>query len=79
MSKKPKFQSPTGMHDILPEEQRYFQKISAVCETIANFYGFDKIETPIVEETELFSKGIGWLLTLLGNKCIVSEPGAEII
>jgi histidyl-tRNA synthetase len=59
MSKKPKFKAPTGMHDILPAEQRYFQKIYGVCENVANFYGFQKIDTPIVEETELFSKGTG--------------------
>ena len=58
-AKKPKFQTPTGMHDILPEEQKYFQKIYDVVENIASFYGFQKIETPILEETELFSKGIG--------------------
>ena len=57
--KKLKFQLPTGMHDILPEEQKYFQKICEVCEDIANFYQFQKIETPILEETELFSKGTG--------------------
>lgn len=56
---KLKFQTPTGMHDILPEEQKYFQKIYNICENIANFYGFEKIETPILEETELFSKGTG--------------------
>lgn len=57
--KKPKFQSPTGMHDILSETQKYFQKIYQVVEEIADFYNFQKIETPILEETELFSKGIG--------------------
>ena len=57
--KKLKFQSPTGMHDILLEEQKYFQKICEVCEEIADFYQFQKIETPILEETELFSKGTG--------------------
>jgi len=57
--KKPKFQTLTGMHDILPEDQGYFQKIYKVVESIANFYNFQKIDTPIVEETELFSKGIG--------------------
>ena len=57
--KKLKFQSPTGMHDILLEEQKYFQKICEVCEDIADFYQFQKIETPILEETELFSKGTG--------------------
>ena len=59
MAKKPKFQTPTGMRDILPEEQKYFQKIQDVCEDIATFYGFQKIETPILEEAELFSRGLG--------------------
>ncbi len=59
MAKKPKFQKPAGMHDILPGEQKYFQKIYNVCENVANFYGFKRIDTPILEETELFSKGTG--------------------
>ena len=59
MTKKPRFQAPTGMHDILPEEQKYFQKIYQIVEEIADFYNFQKIETPILEETELFSRGIG--------------------
>jgi len=68
MSKKPKFQSPTGMHDILPPEQKYFQKIYEVSENIANFYQFQKIETPILEETELFSKGIGLATDIVGKQ-----------
>jgi len=59
MAKKPKFQRPTGMHDILPEDQGYFQKIYNVCETVANFYGFEKIDTPILEDTALYEKGTG--------------------
>ena len=57
--KKPKYKAPTGMHDILAEDQKYFEKIQEVIREIAKFYGFKKIETPILEETELFSKGIG--------------------
>ena len=57
--RKPKFQSPTGMHDILPEDQKYFQKIYNICTDIAGFYGFGKIETPILEQTDLFLRGIG--------------------
>jgi len=68
MSKKLKFQSPTGMHDILLEEQKYFQKIYEVCEDIANFYQFQKIETPILEETELFSRGIGFSTDIVGKQ-----------
>ena len=59
MADKFKFQSPSGMHDILPEEQKYFKKIYDTVFDIANFYGFGKIETPVLEETELFSRGIG--------------------
>jgi len=59
MAKKPKFQSPTGMHDILPEEQKYYERIYEVVSKMADFYGFGKIDTPIVEDTDLFSRGIG--------------------
>jgi len=59
MSKKPKFQRPTGMHDILPDDQKYFRKIYDIVEDIADYYRFEKIETPILEETKLFTKGIG--------------------
>ena len=59
MANKNKFQSVTGMHDILPEDQKYYKKIYDVVSNIAEFYGFGKIDTPIVEETELFTKGIG--------------------
>lgn len=66
--KKPKFQAPTGMHDILLQDQRYFQKIYKVIEDIANFYGFEKIDTPILEEAELFSRGIGLATDIVGKQ-----------
>jgi len=68
MTKKLKFQTPTGMHDILPEDQIYFQKILSVCENIANFYSFQKIDVPIVEEAELFSRGIGLATDIIGKQ-----------
>ena len=57
--KKLKFQTPTGMHDILPDDQRYFKRILEVTEKIADFYGFKRIEPPILEQTKLFEKGTG--------------------
>ncbi len=56
---KIRFQSLTGMHDILPEDQVYFKKLQKVVESIANYYGFEKIETPILELAEVFSKAVG--------------------
>jgi len=57
--RRPKFQRPTGMHDILPEDQKYYKRIYDVVSNIADFYGFGKIDTPVVEEIGLFSKSIG--------------------
>ena len=56
---KLKFQSPKGMRDIFGKNQEYFNRIYEVAKKVATFYGFKKITTPILEETELFSKGIG--------------------
>jgi histidyl-tRNA synthetase len=56
---KPKFQTPKGMHDIFSEQWRYYQKIFEVVEEFANFYNFERIETPILEETDLFTRGVG--------------------
>jgi histidyl-tRNA synthetase len=56
---KPKFQTPKGMHDILGENWKYFNRIFEVVESFANFYSFERIETPVLEEEELFTRGIG--------------------
>jgi len=57
--KKIKFQTPTGMHDILPSEERYYRKIFEIVADIADFYGFERIEPPVLEFAEIFRKGVG--------------------
>lgn len=59
MPRKLKFQTPSGMHDILPEDQPYMQRVISVVDKVANFYGFGKIDVPIVEDVELYEKGTG--------------------
>jgi len=59
MTTKTKLQTLTGMHDILPEDQMYFKKIQKSVESITNYYNFQRIDTPILEDAELFSKGTG--------------------
>ena len=56
---KNKFQNLTGMHDILPEEQVYFKKVQKAVESVSNYYSFSKIETPILEDVEVFAKAVG--------------------
>ncbi len=59
MSPKPKFQTPTGTKDILPSMQPLWNFVLTSFENAAKFYGFDRIDTPIIEDAELFIKGTG--------------------
>ena len=59
MAKPKNLQSPKGMHDILPEEQKYWRYIFKKAETLLEDYSFEKIETPIVESSELFLRSVG--------------------
>jgi len=56
---KTKFQAPRGMRDILPEEQVYWEKIRQVIKNLARAYSFERLDTPILEEADLFVKGTG--------------------
>lgn len=53
------YQSPTGIHDILPEEWPYWRHVLATAERLAGLYGFERIDTPILEHTEVFERGVG--------------------
>lgn len=60
MKKKTKnFQAPKGMRDILPEEQVFWDRFNSVASELAQDYGFQKIETPILEDMDLFVHGTG--------------------
>ncbi|MEK7480660.1 MAG: histidine--tRNA ligase [Patescibacteria group bacterium] len=48
-----------GMHDILPEEERYYAHILGVARDIAEWYGFQTIALPHLEKTDLFEASVG--------------------
>lgn len=47
------------MHDILPEDQFLYERIWRVVDDIAKFYGFGKIDTPVLEDAAVYEKGTG--------------------
>lgn len=51
--------TPKGMHDILPSEAAWWAKVQKAAEKITDFYGFNKIETPVLEQAALFERGVG--------------------
>ena len=56
---KSMFRATKGMRDILPEDQVYWEKIRQVVQKVAKSYGFERLDTPILEDEGLFIKGTG--------------------
>jgi histidyl-tRNA synthetase len=59
MSKPEKIAAIKGMNDILPADAPLWELFENTAETILKSYGYQKIVTPIVEETRLFARAIG--------------------
>ena len=65
---KIKYQSLTGMHDVLPEDQVYFKRVQKAVESVSSYYSFEKIETPILEYAEVFQKAVGDDTDIVGKE-----------
>ena len=53
------YQAPRGTNDILPEDWPYWRHITSTIERLAGLYGFERIDPPIFEDTDLFERGAG--------------------
>ncbi|HBK07883.1 MAG TPA: histidine--tRNA ligase [Acetobacteraceae bacterium] len=52
-------QPARGTHDLIGEEQRRFHRVAEVARVVAATYGFDEWQTPIFEDTRVFSRTLG--------------------
>lgn len=48
-----------GMKDLLPAEQPIWEAMRAKARALSTAYGFERIDTPVLEETALFIRGVG--------------------
>ncbi len=58
-SNKEPLTSVKGMRDIIDDQYYYFQGFFEKAQEVAVYYGFKPIETPIVEQEEVFTSAIG--------------------
>lgn len=56
---KKQFQAPKGTFDILPEDQKYWEKVRKVIKHVALGYGFERIDTPAIESSDLYALSAG--------------------
>ncbi len=47
------------MHDVLPQDQPYWERIESAVKDLARYYNFRRIEPPVLEYADLFKKTTG--------------------
>ena len=77
-------QALRGTRDLLPEDCRKFRHIEATALKIARLYGYEEIETPILEPLAVFKRSLGdtsdivskemYQFTDLGGEQVVLRP-----
>ena len=53
------------MHDVLPEQTPYWQRLEGAIRLVMSAYGYEEIRLPIVEKTELFERSIGTITDIV--------------
>ena len=53
------YRAPRGTSDILPKEQPYWRFIEQKVVNVCQLYGYKRIDSPVFEDTQLFSRSVG--------------------
>lgn len=56
---EPKYRTPKGTNDVLPQDHRYMTYIKKAVRHRARQAGFQRIDPPMFEKREIFERGIG--------------------
>lgn len=65
------YRAPRGTADILPNEQPVWAQLTNVMETMAQRYGYARIDTPIIEEAALFTRSVGQATDIVDKEMYV--------
>ncbi|MEB3267951.1 MAG: histidine--tRNA ligase [Leptolyngbya sp.] len=70
-------QALRGTRDILPEESPLWQQVEAVAREILQRAAYREIRPPLVEQTELFARGIGEATDVVGKEMYTFEDRGQ--
>jgi histidyl-tRNA synthetase len=78
--KKSTIQLVKGMKDALPDEQQYWQWLRDQVDLFAKNYSYNRIDTPILEFTALFKRGVGEETDVVSKEMysLVTEGGDKL-
>lgn len=70
-------QTVRGMKDILPPEQLIWDYVINESRRLCQNFGFGRIETPVVEQYELFERGVGEMTDIVEKEMFIFETKGE--
>src|SRR5258708_15813305 len=70
-------QAVRGTRDLLPPETELWNHIDATARRVFERYSFGEIRTPILEETQLFSRCVGEDTDIVSKDMFTFTPVAE--
>lgn len=69
--------NPRGTQDILPEDWPYWDLVIAEAEVVAHLFGYQRIETPTIADTELFLRTTGEGTDVLKEMYTFQDRGGD--
>jgi histidyl-tRNA synthetase len=72
----PKLKAPRGTYDVLPEQAPARARVEAAARAILGGAGYERIETPCFEATELFARGVGSSTDIVQKEMYTFEDGS---
>jgi histidyl-tRNA synthetase len=70
-------QAVRGTRDLLPAETGLWNHIETTARSVFERYSFGEIRTPILEDTQLFSRGVGEGTDIVSKEMYTFTPAAE--
>jgi histidyl-tRNA synthetase len=71
----PRLQAPRGTRDLLPAERSAFLRLEAIARDLATRYGYQPIETPLFELSEVFERGVGAVTDVVEKELFRVQAG----
>lgn len=70
--------APKGMYDMLPNRKLFWEDFKQTAFSVFGCYGYLPVETPVVERTELFVRGIGEATDVVSKEMFTAISGANL-
>ena len=70
--------APKGTRDLLPDQALFWNQFRQTATDVFGAYGYLPIETPLIEQTELFVRGIGEATDVVSKEMFTAISGENL-